>query len=82
MTQPDGGGLEGCGYIDFWSYRETSNWQDIPCSQELTGQFVCQQRAKSYSKIEGNLTHYGTTVVSRISLRVSSLSLKNLDVKH
>ncbi|PIK39302.1 putative G-protein coupled receptor [Apostichopus japonicus] len=45
--QPDGGGLEGCGLIDFWSYRETSNWWDVPCAAYRTSQFVCQRKAQS-----------------------------------
>lgn len=43
--QPDGGDLEGCSIIDFWSYRETSNWHDTPCAASVTNQFLCQMKA-------------------------------------
>ncbi|KAJ8027157.1 Low-density lipoprotein receptor-related protein 8 [Holothuria leucospilota] len=29
--------------VKLWSYRETSNWEDIPCGEPLTSQFVCQK---------------------------------------
>lgn len=65
LTQPDGGGLEGCGFIDFWSYRATSNWQDIPCSKKLTGHFVCQQRARSNSESDGKQS--SNEILARVS---------------
>ncbi|KAJ8026050.1 Cubilin [Holothuria leucospilota] len=43
QRQPDGGELESCSVIQFWSYRETSNWNDIPCAALVTDQFLCQE---------------------------------------
>lgn len=48
--QPDGGEIESCTSIMFWSYRETSNWHDIPCAEKITDQFLCQMEAKARGK--------------------------------
>ncbi|KAJ8027080.1 hypothetical protein HOLleu_32116 [Holothuria leucospilota] len=61
--QPDGGGQEKCSMITLWSYRETKNWEDIPCDKLLTSQFICQQTAGTIGisppielSYDGNLT--------------------------